>query len=524
MKKYPLFFIIVFYIILIGKFSSYVPIWDAWRNTDIWIRQAVFSPFNLFNFDSGGHPSFSYFLPLGLLQYIDFGNMIFLHGTTTVMGTIAILFFYKLLKLIFPETKNIEIYLLTAIFAFYPIFLASQLHINPDFGVLVYFVVFLYLYLRQKRIASLTAALFLVFAKESGIMVYAATLICFSSVSLITDRLSHTKIIQNIKRNFIYLLPFVLFVFRLLYRVYALKTDALWFAFNTSSRPLDFVTFSPDILSRVPLSYFLGIFVINFNWIMTIFIVVGFFAVVFGRTHRVIVGERKLLVMVYLIFTLSLIFLTLFKTFTNVRYFLTLYAMMIMLSYVGLKALIVSRRLRVGVLLFVFLIFLSSNFLTLDPVSKKIWGTFRFGRHEMLKMTSITGECCGWGRDQLAYNLQFTYFHKLLDKFYTAVRIGSSDPIAHHPIDSPEIIGRVDKKNFQRTLRIRESYEPYLVTYIYPSLIPKPDQIYYLEFPNVDNKETLRYYLTYYTIEEVKSYEQDGYSMNVYLLRARSSR
>lgn len=47
-------------------------------------------------------------------------------------------------------------------------------------------------------------------------------------------------------------------------------------------------------------------------------------------------------------------------------------------------------------------------------------GTFDFGTHKMLKMTSLTGECCGYGRDQLVYNLEFVHlqrtFRKILEK------------------------------------------------------------------------------------------------------------
>ena len=58
---------------------------------------------------------------------------------------------------------------------------------------------------------------------------------------------------------------------------------------------------------------------------------------------------------------------------------------------------------------------------TVDPVSRWLWGTFRFGSHQMLDMTSLTGECCGTGRDQLAYSLEFTRFHDLTDSVVTAL-------------------------------------------------------------------------------------------------------
>lgn len=516
MKKYSLIFIIFFYIILIVKFSSHVPIWDAWRSIDIWIKQAIFSPFNLFNFENAGHPSFSYYLPMSLLQFFDFGNVFYLHATSTFMGTLAIIFFHKTLRKVYSDTGNGELYLLTAIFSFFPIFIANQLHIGPDYAVLIFYIIFLYFYIKEDKILSVLTASFLMFTKEAGIMVYTATVVSFALVNLVSGKLSLREIAKQIKQNFIYIIPPILFAARILYRVFILKQAALW---NTSSKQMDFLPFPPEIMHRVPLSYFLGIFIINFNWILTILVVIGFFAVFFRNRKKSLTREKRIIISLYLVFIISYFFLTFYKTFINVRYFLPLYVLMIILSYAGLKFTAKSDKLRQFLLIVIFLIFFISNFDTLDPISQKIWGTFNFGSHKLLKITSITGECCGFGRDQLTYNLEFTYFDSLQNRFYQDVELSSTDTIAYHPLDGPEIISRIDAKSHNRTARISTAFEPSVVTYTFPDLVSKPDRIYYLEFPNVDNEDILRYYLTYYNVEEIKTYKQDGYEMKVYLLK-----
>lgn len=514
--------ILFLYILVIFLFSDNVPLWDAWRSIDIWIKEAVFSRFNLLNFENAGHPSFAYYLPISLLQYLDFGNQYYLHFTSTLMGTTMIIFFYKIIRILFSQTEKIEIYLLTAIFAFFPIFLSNQLHIGPDYGVLVFFNIFLYFFLAKKVSLAIIAACFLMFTKEAGILLYGATLLSFSFTGMVMSKFSINSIIKQIKKNSIYLLPPIFFGIRILYLLFILHKKALWITINSPPNSAEFMPFPPVINQNVPLSYFLGIFVLNFNWILTIFMVLGFIEVFFLKVKSSSFYLKHIFTALYLVFILSYILLTFIRTFTNVRYFLPLYGLMIILFYVGIRSIMKTNLVRHLSLLVVFLIFFMSNFNTFDTLSKKIWGTFRFGDHDLLKMTSITGECCGYGRDQLVYNLEYIYFSRLQDKFYEDVKLTSHDAIAYHPIDAPEIIGRIEVKNHRRTARIAGAFEPYVVTYLFPSLTVKPDRIYYLAFPNVDNKETLGYYLTYYQVEKVTTYEEDGYALNVYNLKLKS--
>ncbi|MEZ4548259.1 MAG: hypothetical protein R3B51_11315 [Thermodesulfobacteriota bacterium] len=71
---------------------------------------------------------------------------------------------------------------------------------------------------------------------------------------------------------------------------------------------------------------------------------------------------------------------------------------------------IVFRRQTVitGVLAAVLILLGVSSLRTVDPVSKRIMGTFNFGSHEILDMASF-GDARGYhGRDQLVYNFEFT--------------------------------------------------------------------------------------------------------------------
>lgn len=194
---------------------------------------------------------------------------------------------------------------------------------------------------------------------------------------------------------------------------------------------------------------------------------------------------------------------------------------MIVLFYKGLTFIFAGRMLRRVVLSVVVLILLLTNFQTLDPISKIIFGTFKFGSHDMLLMTGITGECCGYGRDQIVYNLEYTNIHYLVNKILKDIKPDEKTAIAFTPWEGPYVLVRMDKGQYERTLRKSGILEidRNLVTWTFDSLTIKPYRLYFLDFPNNNGSFYLSYYLKYYNIENIKTYDNWGYQMKVYLLR-----
>lgn len=526
--------LLIIYSIFILSYSGTVPFWDAWRSIDIVIKAAITSPFNILNFDNAGHPAFVWQFILGLLQYIDYGNPYFLHGTVLVFSIFAIISFRHILKKIFlSKDLEIEILIVTALFAFFPIFNANALHINQDYGILVFFLIFLAFLFSGRHTLAAISAIGLLFSKEPGIVLYTITLFFYFMRDAIKKRSLRLIISLWIKKRFLFILPYIFFIWRLWERSRLFPDEVFLVGFNPIKGDLSMVypTFTSEMIKHVPLSYLLAIFVVQFNWILTLGIVLGlvFFLLRVYRRKHILLLQYDYFVMLMCVFVVSFFAFTHYITFTNVRYFLPLYALMIILFYNGL-VLIFSKYhwARKSILIFIFFLFFFSQFRLLDPVSKGVYGTFRFGRHDMLKMTSITHECCGYGRDQLVYNLQFLEFSYLQDRIYPDLRPDSTIGIAYDKWESPEILGRLDKKTYKRTFREKDTIDPFHP--IYPYLLPivlnwnykdpvkKPDTIYFIEFPNMENQQELSQYLDFYTIASKKKYEQEGYVMIVYRL------
>src|SRR4029077_13952844 len=125
--------------------------------------------------------------------------------------------------------------------------------------------------------------------------------------------------------------------------------------------------------------------------------------------------------------------LTRYETYLNVRYLLPIAALLILSFAVGFLILCARPFVRVVVLGFAFLLVLGSAFRTIDPVSRALWGTFPFGRHPLLALTSWNNECCGFSRDQLVYNLEYLQFDRIETLIFRDLRPNTTTTFVAHP-------------------------------------------------------------------------------------------
>lgn len=523
---FPLIFIPFFYLVVIAIYSDFIPLWDGWETLELWLLKAVSSPFHLINFDNGGHPSMAYFLILGLGQYLDFGNMKLLFFTNAFLYVLAIFAFYGILKKIFNEIgAKKDIFFLTFLFAFYPITLAQTFGPMPDFGVFVFYIYFLYFLISKHRLMATLVGIGLIFSKEYGLLLYLFTLFCDFGFKIFQKQITFRHLTSTIKNKLIFIFPLILFAFRMIVITFYFRGRGVWQSVDLSNPVLYDKSFSPEVLSRIPWSYFSVIFVINFNWILSLFIFLGAIYFIWNRVKVV-----TPILFIYCLFIGSVFILTLFKTFTNPRYFMALYPLMIILFYFGLVSLIKKNFIRKITLFIIMILFFLTNFFTIDPVSKAIYGTFRFGKHEMLKMTSLSGECCGHGRDQLAYNLEYTQFDFLSNKIFQYIKPTEQTTIVYHPLEGLYMASRLNKNSYRRTMKLENVIKPFLtgeygympdtyypkkIIFTFDAIASKPRKIFYIEYPNMDNSDALEMFEKYYQTSEIQKYENLGYELVV---------
>ena len=523
----------VVYAATVLAFADFVPIWDGLLYSRDCVVQAVSEPFSLMSFNCFGHPTMAYVLLLALPQYLDPGNVTLLHGTNMLLGLVSIAAFFVILRRLFPgEDLWLERTLATVVYAGFPLLTANTLNMNPDFGVLVFFLVTLALMLHRRVALTAVAGSFLVFSKEPGVLLFVCIISTHAFFHIFRTELSGKQKLQRLIKLWPLGIPVVLFAAFYAYKAH-LAGPVLW-AGGDTSRPgnvlYSFTSFS--LLDHTFLGYLRGIFLINYNWFLTLF--VGALALV--RVVQILFGLPRSrpqhcrhgdLGMVLLLFVLVLFLLTRFPTFTNFRYLLPVYPLLIIVFFHSLCVFLRSKTLRIMAIGAAFFMTYFSNFGTLDPLSRQMYGTFDFGARDMLKITSVTGECCGHGRDQLVYNLQFTKFHTALDHFFQTIKPTRDTVVlahsGHRSVKEPQadffLVGTIDKKTFGRTL-LKEN-DLGLRTKRLRRLVlrkKKPRVAYYLELPNYDSRYELYLASKFYRVEWAREFGDPDYLIRAFKL------
>src|SRR5699024_6013557 len=130
-----------------------------------------------------------------------------------------------------------------------------------------------------------------------------------------------------------------------------------------------------------------------------------------------------------------------------------------------------------------------SDVRTVDPVSRAVYGTFAIGDHRLLRMTSITNECCGAGQDQLAYSAEFTVMHDLIDGALENTR--GTDSLRIVVPDSLDwmIVGPLDARTHRRTLARRGVIDPQVIEHwkIFAGRTTPPRRATFIALPTGNN-------------------------------------
>jgi len=312
-----------------------------------------------------------------------------------MLGVVALAALARLLGHLLPgRERALERAVVCAAFAVHPLFTSSTLQPNVDFGTLVFALPCICALMERKVIAATALGCLLVFTKEPALIVYAvfvlATLFFLVPRPAGTWRaaLAHyrpyTPLAVPLVVAGVYLAPaMVVTIPRLL---------------SSGESPhglaAGLVT-ARMLIDAVDLNYFLGLFALNFMWIPAMVIVadVGMSTIALrqGRAEPPSpgpLGQTKAIA--YATFATAVL-LTRYKTFSNFRYVLVLYPLLILVFAVALTRRVAWRPARLGVLAVLVAVFAVSNFRTIDPVSRTTFGTWPFGTHDLIDVTMEYG-------------------------------------------------------------------------------------------------------------------------------------
>jgi len=501
---------------------NFSPIWDGAIYAQC-VIQSVSEGFTLWTLNCANHPSIAGLLTPAIAYKLSGGALWSIHATNLLLAMCAIWCFLGILNSLFPETSQAERTVGAACLAAMPVISASVLHTNADHGVLVFSVMFLYALLKKIRWLVFLASAALPLTKEIGLGVW---LIILGSYALTTITRRDGNIVEKLKKIF-YFWPAL--IAPVTFWWYASGRSARGFPILQPPMPGESSTVLREALSLSPLdpvmkSYLSSMFALNFSWILTLVIFCGLlvWAVrwAFGAVSESGRIRRELIV---ILFISLLVLLTRFKTFANVRYFLPIFPVTLLAAFLALRSVVPWKGIRILVLGVIFVLFEASSFRLIDPLSKRIYGTFMFGKNEMLEMTSLTGECCDRGRDQIVYNTEFTYIDHLTSDLLADLKPSESLPI---------VIPNNAQFFFLRG--ILGSDPPRRVAISRPDVIPvpvfispiadsptkrAPEQVIWLDLPNIYGENEFKALLSTYKVLEEKVYTRHGYELHAKIMQ-----
>jgi hypothetical protein len=512
-------------LIVVLPHMSFSPLWDGAVYANC-IIQSVADGLDLWTLNCSHHPSVASLLPAAVAMKISGGAMWSIHAANLILAICAVWAFLGILDELCPDIPQVERALGATALAAMPVMSASVLHTNTDHGAFVFSVLLLFGLITSRPWIVAISSVALPLTKEIGIGLWFIIVGSYALTAIICQRGS---VVEKCKRLL------------LLWPAMLAPLAVVWYASGRFSRGLSLIkpprddatsVFMSEAFSFSPYdpvlqSYLASIFILNFSWVLTAAIVLGVsvYAVrwMFGERSKPWRLRRYLTALIFIAF---LVLLTRFKTFSNVRYFLPIFPYLLIAAFLSLHSLVRWELMRLLCLGIIIALFQISAFRTVDPVSKRVYGSFMFGRNPMLDMTSITKECCGRGRDQLVYNIQFTYIDLLTNKVIADQKSSALLPIVipnHAYFDFLRgVVGTNPPRRVAVTLPDAQPIPVFLEHQL--ANMPRadlPQQVIWLNLPNVDGADEFQRLQSFFYPVEEKVYDELGYELSATVMSRR---
>lgn len=520
--------------LVLGGFSmvslayvNFVPMWDGWVYSDECIIQGIRHPFSLNNFNCFGHPSFAYAFPIALLQYLDPGNVVWLHLVNWLLGVLGIYSFYRVSQKLFTGWSSTnERVLLTAIFAFMPLFTSNSINPNPDFGIIVFTLALLWSLLWDRPWLQLLFGLCLVFCKETGILIYTACVATYLLLHVPRPLLGAYARLRYLVCRLQLAIPIAVFG---IYILVQMRPSSNWWGIRNSNDALNAfrsVT-SFSLLERSFLSYTYGALLNNFNWILSLLVVVYCLKWAWCRIWGVPHPVSKNQVLTFVVMLATFLAVTRYQSYSNYRYVSVTGPLLALTAYWSLLRLFRQPQPRTAVLSLALVLIGISNWRTIDPISKRwIYGTFKFGTHAMLPVGRAMGDFAFPGYDQLQYNFQFAYLDDAINEVFAAIDPEKNVFAVTHGSEFG-ILTRILKSSHRRTLRFKGTFDlQYLDAGTLKDQTSKPETIHYIVFPNMGESarnSDLEQLRAIYDVKATRRYGHGGHFLEVYTMTRRAS-
>lgn len=504
----PVITLMIAYSLIRLPYMGFVPLWDG----AVFYWFARYSKIGITTVETHGHISFLYMWLISIPARLAGERIEFFNCFLIILTICSIYAFYKLLEIfVGKHVSNLEIVMFTAVFAFHPTVLSNTINLNLDQGLLTFYLLFLLSYLKERYFSATIFAIFLLFTKESALLLLPATIItaflCYP----------HKRKEESIKGTF-QLIISSMFCFGVyaFYKTQIAGQPLFWQGLGDANQLfLKFINILEDW--RYLEVQLIQLFVMNFQWVLTVILLMSLFAFFAFHRKRIPKDTDNDIRFCGVLFCVLFFLLSRFYPYSNSRYLLVLFPVFLLL-FIQLMVICVNKKyVRMGLCTLLTSLFILSLYQTMDPVSRRIFGTFNFGEHKMLIMTSIAGDCCGYGRDQLAYNFQFTQFHYMQNLIFNEIKPSQETVIlSSREVWPSALMGKLRRADYQRTVAKKNIILPiYETVEEFKKKSMKTKEVYYIAYPNVDNRSQIEYLDSLFIHNDTITLKSEGYALEV---------
>jgi hypothetical protein len=511
---------------VVASRASTVPTWDGRIYADC-IIDAALRHLASSTMRCGGHPSHAFTLYMGLFQMLSPESFLPMLVASVVLYLLSCAAVYRLAEIAFfgPEHST-ERALITAVVAAQPALLASVVQPNVDLPLLPAFLWGTVFIIRRRWLPLIAVGCALVFTKETGVLLYVILVAAYAIAMTLPRPSSPRSPTRTVLRLAPLAIPVVLFVAYVAYRKSVTNQAALW---NAGSRKVLVFQFLFPRIDQYFVNYLAMMLVLSFAWITTTVLVadgaVGVVRAIRSRPRRALPGSKRRVVRFLVVLGLATMYaLTRFSSWGNARYLLPVFALTPLMLYAALVRFGTSPKVRRSVLALLAMLLLISVVRSVDPLSRATYGTFTVGDRDLLRMTGVSGECCGAGRDQLVYNLQFTALGDLASEA-TAALMNDSTVVFLPALTRWFFIGPLDSATHRRTLSRERTITPLVFEPDTLKLLATPPaNAIFIALPNGDPAAAMRTLRGWYEIGARRRLRRGGYWMDAYPLTLRDGR
>ena len=469
-KNNYLFFLFIFLYVIFSYETLHT--WSSWDSREYYryisnLKEFTFSPNDIALFKSAGHMSYGYMFFMAIGEFFAPSYGVGARFINLALLVFAIISFRSVLEHLLPLAKKGHLNFFAIILGLTPTVWGPLYEQNVEISILCFFIFFLHAYLKENKILTVFWGIMLVFTKETSVLLVGGFALGYiMSLFIKNKKISILFTKEVFKQILVFYIPCFLFL------TYFIVDRSGW-AGNltvTTEKEINMIGFNK--------MYIIGklkqLFLANFQWVITLAIVIGIFAIFFsGREKLKIKCDSIPIIVSYIMFLLGQMF---YVTYLLPRYILLQYLFMILLfAYITTNIKITELRLSVFYSI-VCVLLCMQTFFTCDPVTLAIFPKVKIGKGYMAsaniiltydEIHAVTGEDAYTMAlsPYTQYNRQYLYKYKLMEKILSSINYSSNDvivlPDMFHPISGGTYWGHV-KVNYydKKTNAIYQLFEP----------------------------------------------------------------